>query len=307
MRVWEDRSIKSLAVRRDLYTSVAEGRESDRIERWLNQEIETPALPVLDRLCKMQSLNVTERKTLARYIAALSARSPLYYSEHTRIMAENIGGVLDATVKESLKRIEEAQKVGKRIETRPDAGRGFRSIAFKIHRERPQPELEVSVVIGRELWLDSIEHVVNHVSAVLESHDWQVFRPYGGWTWYTSDNPVVRLNYYPNGTYDFKGGFANPGGELLLPLSARHLLYTHIDRPRSDYTELSLEHTIGLKRCIAQNAFRWIAADSRTRNAEWFMPRVVHLAKYNAEENAWKEYNKDQANAELNLKTLRDS
>src|SRR5207249_3636088 len=107
-------------------------------------------------------------------------------------------------------------------------------------------QLEVSVVIGREGWLDSIAHVVNDLSVVMESHDWQVFRPYKGWTWYTSDNPVLRLNYYANGTYDFKGGFANPGGERLLPLSPTALLYTHIGRPRKEYDELSIEHTIAL-------------------------------------------------------------
>src|SRR4051812_47165220 len=49
MRLWDYRSTKSIAYQRDIYTSVADGKESDRIERWLRDEVENPVQPVFDR------------------------------------------------------------------------------------------------------------------------------------------------------------------------------------------------------------------------------------------------------------------
>ena len=43
-------------------------------------------------------------------------------------------------------------------------------------------------------------------------------------------HPVLRLNYYKPGQYDFRGGWGNPGSEVLMPLSPRHLLYVQVGK-----------------------------------------------------------------------------
>jgi hypothetical protein len=90
MREWEYWPTKRIAARKDIYTSVAEGKESDRIERWLNDEVENPAQAVLDRLRRREPLTPRDRKRLARYIASLHGRSPVYYHEHTQMMASHV-------------------------------------------------------------------------------------------------------------------------------------------------------------------------------------------------------------------------
>jgi hypothetical protein len=301
---WDLRSIRSLGQRRHLYTSVADGKESDRIETWLDQEVETPAQAVLDRACARQVLTPLERKRLARFIASLVARSPLWYAEHTRIMAEAFPKVLEATIK----KINAAAKGGRPLDMpREDLSKKFPSLTTKLHRNPgEQPAVHVQAVIGRENWLSSIEHVVNNLSASLEGHNWQLFRPYPGWKWYTTDHPVIRLNVGANGEYDFKGGFALTNGEILLPLSPQDLLYAQVGQPRKDFDDLPLEHTMVLKRFIAQNAFRWIVADAPSRHAEWFQPRMVSLDKYREEEESWGQFHDEQTAAERELRTDED-
>jgi hypothetical protein len=85
---WELRSIDHVAVRRDLYTSVAEGIDSDRIERWLNQEVETPGELVLQSLTRGESLRRSDRVALARYIAALDARGIVAERAHRWIFSQ---------------------------------------------------------------------------------------------------------------------------------------------------------------------------------------------------------------------------
>jgi hypothetical protein len=307
--VWDYHSIRSLAVRRDLYTSVTGGGESDRIETWFNHEIETPALAVLDQLCAGNPLSAQERRRLARYIASLSARSPLYYEEHTRMMGDHLESVLNATVEESLRKLSEARRAGTPIAIPTDDGIGYRPVAVKVHVDptgHADPQIEVSAVVGREGWLESIQHIVNDLSVLLERHAWQVLSPHPGWSFYTTDHPVMRLNFTSRDKYDFKGGFGSPGTEIMLPLCKSHLLYTQIGHAPRDETVLGIEQTVLIKRCIAQNAFRWVVAESPSRNAAWFMPRVVNLAQYTGEENSWARYHDEQTSAVRTLETIND-
>ena len=88
--------------------------------------------------------------------------------------------------------------------------------------------LQAHVISGRGLWLFSLKHVLTHtVSALLENR-WTILTPPDHLTWFTSDDPVIRLNYYDNGRYDFKDGWGNPGTEILLPISSHHLLYAKV-------------------------------------------------------------------------------
>lgn len=300
---WNYLSIESIAVRRDLYTSVADGGESDRIELWLQQSVENPALPVLDRVCRGDRLSKSDRSRLARYIAALSARSPLNYAQHTQLMSTYLEGVLNETVERTFREIAEAQARGETLVVPEESGRRFSSITTKLHRNPgEQPALHLRAVIGREVWLSSIEHVVNDLSPALEDHDSQVFQPHHLWTWCTSDHPVLLLNGYPNGTYDFKGGFNRAGGEIVLPLSPTHLLYTHVERPRKQLIVLSAEQTTMFKRLIAENAYRYVIANGPDREIEWFRRRVVNLQTYRREEIEWETFHEQQSAAERELR-----
>lgn len=215
MRLWDYCSTKSIAVRRDLYTSVAEGKESDRFEKWLRDEVETPAQAVLDKIARQTPLTASDRKRLARYIASLDARSPVFYHQHTEMMSAHIEGVLNDTMKGALAAVER----GERLPNVPTDERPSPSIAVTLDRGDPggdSASLNVNVIVGREMWLESVKHVVDKVSVALESHDWRVVRPHDGWTWYTSDYPLLRLNYYgDSGKYDFGGGFGSKGTEIM--------------------------------------------------------------------------------------------
>ena len=79
--------------------------------------------------------------------------------------------------------------------------------------------LKAEVVAGRGLWLFSIKHTLTSTLRVLHQHRWSILTPPDGLSWFTSDDPVIRLNYCADGRYDFRGGWGNPGTEILLPLS----------------------------------------------------------------------------------------
>jgi hypothetical protein len=73
-----------------------------------------------------------------------------------------------------------------------------------------------------------MRHVLAGIAWVMVNHAWCILRPSPGSLWFTSDHPVLRLNYYEEGQYDFGGGWGNPGSEIIVPLSLTHLMYTKI-------------------------------------------------------------------------------
>ncbi len=59
-------------------------------------------------------------------------------------------------------------------------------------------------------------------------------RPAYGRHWFTSDHPVVKLNYYGQGNYDLKGVWGKKGGYIFMPISPHHLLFTEFGNDLPD-------------------------------------------------------------------------
>ena len=66
--------------------------------------------------------------------------------------------------------------------------------------------LKGEIIAGRGLWLFSIRHSLRQTAKVLHQHKWTILRPPEGLSWFPGDDPVIRLNYYKRGKYDFRGG-----------------------------------------------------------------------------------------------------
>ena len=121
-------------------------------------------------------------------------------------------------------------------------------------------------------------------------------------SWFTSDDPVVRLNYYGNGTYDFKGGWGNPGTEIFLPLSPRHLLYTKVGAyPPRRGSIVPCAKADMIRRFIAEHAHRFIFAASADIEVPGLRPRIVDAALLRDEREQWSRWNEDQTSAERSL------
>ncbi|MDB4890353.1 MAG: hypothetical protein JWL61_2208 [Gemmatimonadetes bacterium] len=303
---WRLRSPKGIAVQRDLYTSVAEGQDSDKVEQWFNHEVENPATPVLDRLERGVTLSARERRILARYVAALDVRTPAGYSEFTTRVSSALSPVLENIANGAAESLRMAAKGEYKLESQEDLPLHSHSVDVRIHTDATEDDpnrglIEIRAVVGRELWLNSVEHCVNDISQLLEHHAWDVLEPHPGWRWYTSDQPVMRLQYFGHDHYDFRGGWGQPGTELLLPLSPARLLYAQVGRPPRTSRVCTIEQTLLFQKLIAENAFRWIVGSTPPIRATWFRPRTVDLAAYNAEQEAWSRFHTEQTRAHMEL------
>lgn len=82
--LWKQRSTKGLAYHEHLYTRLIATGETDDIERWLNNEFESPAQESIDKAVSNGRLAATDWEKLVRFLAAQDVRTPARLSEQLK-------------------------------------------------------------------------------------------------------------------------------------------------------------------------------------------------------------------------------
>lgn len=294
---WPPTPIKAVGMRRNLYTSVMSGEESDAIEQWLNREIETPAQRAIDKVLNGEVLSGDDRRRLTRFAMAMHVRTPMDYIETRdrwlKEMPTNTESFLD-DLPRSLANPEPENLHGPQGPRPALQGAPLR---VRIEQDPETGNMVVGVewIIGRELWLARMRHILSETINIIPDHNWVVLRPSPETEWFTSDVPLLRLNYYEPGRYDFNGGWGSPGTELMLPLSPRHLLYCQIERSERKGGACSRLATFRMQQILAERAFREVYATQGVRRVEWWRPRRVDREMYRAEQRMWVEWHDEQS------------
>lgn len=307
---WKERSPENIAYRADLYTSVSGGTESDEFEQWITREVEEPALEPLRKVRADQEVTHDGIYRLARYALALDLRTPASYKE----WLARTGSVLERHLDDATRHVtnRRAWSAAKHRQNRaeesgetPASAMNLIKFELSFAEQEGSTVAHASALIGREQWLASIRYLLDESSVVpkhLRALRFHVVRPHRGHEWFTSDHPLVRLNAYADGTYDFKAGWGVENADVLLPLSPQHLLYARVGHEKAPDTA-PLELTGRLQRIIAEHAHRWIIARGRPARTEWWRRRVESRELYDEETEWWRQWHADQLAAETGSAT----
>jgi hypothetical protein len=213
---------------------------------------------------------------------------------------------LQATIAETLRSSVAKMRDAESSDTAVSTGRPHHAedIPMRVRIDRSQPvgpQLGLEVVAGRGLWLFAIRHLLSMTVRALERHRWFVLTAPDGVAWPTSDDPVIPLNYYKAGHYDFKGGWGSKGTEILLPLSPHHLLYTRVGFRQRMPAEVEPWMAAQFKRFIIEHAHRSIFAAKPLPEVARLRPRLVDQEVYTREVDLWRRWHQDQTTAERHL------
>lgn len=301
---WQEKSIKGIGWLAHLYTRIASGVESDEIEKWLNAEFETPAEEALVKATQDRRLSQADWHNLVRFVAAQDVRTPARLIESLKRWNTNLPALLENNLKESVHRLEAAKKSGQPIDSAKAANSEF--IPMRITREIEPGQghgiLKAEVIAGRSLWFFEMLQVLTNTVKALHGHKWTILVPPDDLTWFTSDDPVVRLNYYADGKYDFKGGWGSSGTEIFLPLDPRHLLYTQIGkRPVRRGSVATRQFVEMTRRFIAEHSYRFIFAQSADSEVPRFRPRIVDASRVRDDREQWERWYEEQTMAEREM------
>lgn len=299
--LWKSASIKGVAYHAHLYTRMASRGQSDEIERWLNTDFETPAEEALRKATEDRQLSSEDWSNLIRFLAAQDVRTPTRLAESLARWRETLEPELDKALRDSIRSFELAKSSGHVIKTN-QTGYGNDIPLRIITNVEPGQQfgtVKAEIIAGRSLWLFGMKYVLTKTVAVLLSHRWSILTAPPGLSWFTSDDPVIRLNYHDKDKYDFKGGWGSPGTEIFLPLSPRHLLYTKVgERPPCRGATVPNAEAQVIRRFIAEHAHRFIFAASSEPEMARLRPRIASLDLLRDEDEQWRRWHEDQTNLE---------
>lgn len=298
-RTWIRNSPASIAYQKHLYTQVIAGSESDEIERWLDKEYESPAECVLEKAVNNRKLSPDDWNILIRFLAAQDVRTPARLLEHLKRSENTFSKVLQDTLDKLKTKIE-----NKDCDFLRDYDCSVKhaeliplKITTHIDPEKHDGVLKLESYVGRSTWIFSIKHLLDQTEKVLHDHKWSIVKPARGHLWFTSDNPVIKLNYTNPTQYDLKGGWGKKKGNIIFPIGPEHAMFVQIgDKPPLKGQRLSLDQTFQFRKFIAENAYRMIYSKQIEKDIESLRPRVIdkdRVLKERAEMDYWHKANSD--------------
>lgn len=302
--LWKLSSIRGVAYHSHLYTRIVAGRETDEIERWLDREFEAPAQEALQKAISDERLKPDDWERLYRFLAAQDVRTPARLAENLERWRATLPGFMKETAQRSLRELEQAKKTGKVLTLSPPPNRDNLPLRVTVERDPDKKcgRLKCEIVAGRGFWVWGIERTLTQTVKALSKHRWTILKPPDGFTWFTSDDPVIKLSTHDNGTYDFKGGWGRPRTEIMLPLSPRHLLCAQVKKrlPRPG-TVVSPAHAAMIRRFIAEHAHRAVFAASQDAEVPKLRLRRESAEIFRAENEQWRKWHEEQTAAEREL------
>jgi len=299
--LWKPESLNSIPSHRHLYTRLSAGTELDDLEKWFDWEFESPAEKVFQKIDRDDRLTPDDWRVLIRFLALQDVRTPARMQKMLKRMETTLPELMKVTLDEAVAKAQAAADAGQILETTKTRDEPLFPISVRSELE-PNAEfgrLTVETVVGRGLWLEMIQHLLNNTINALMLHRWTIIKPPTGVQWPTSDNPVIRLNYNSPTRYDFEGGWGSKGTEILLPLSPQHLLYTRIgERPPQRGSVTPLPFADLICRFIVENAHRYVF--SLTEND--FLPNIrnrhTDAEAFLREKNEWEKFHDQNVLAE---------
>jgi hypothetical protein len=307
--LWRSYSPTAIAYHSHLYTQTASGVQRDDFEKWLSREFETPAEEPLRKARSGARLTREEWKLLVRFVAAQDVRTPAWFAHQAKRLDEYLPGLMEETMRDSIQNFEDAKRTGKSVPlpSLPPADREGLPLRVTVKRNAEGgSEIGAEILRGRQLWLWTIKrHLTRNITALLH-HQWTILLPARGLTWFTSDNPVIRLNYNSSTEYNFDGGWGSPGTEIFLPLDPEHLLFAHVgQRPRQRGERMTRTETELIRSFITEHAWRMVFAAEPDAEVQQLRPRMVDHEEFQREREQWVGWHDQQTAAEREMETGR--
>lgn len=295
--IWKPYSVSAIAYQKHLYTQVIAGSESDEFETWLDREFESPANAILEKATSDSRLSPDDWEVLIKFLAAQDVRTPARLFEHLQRAQKELPDILQ----NSLNKLEEKYKQGE-FDRLKKKGKPLNPEQFPLKITTHVEEgskigiLKAETYAGRSTWIHSIKHVLANTRKVLHTHKWSIVKPSKGYYWPTSDNPVVRINYYSLGKYDLKGGWGVKKGNILFPIGPEHAMFVQIgDRPIQKGTRLTTAQTKEFIKIIVENAHRKIFSINKDRDLPLLRERIVDRQRLEREYEEIRQWHQNNA------------
>lgn len=285
--LWKRATPSAIAYHFHLYTKLGDKNLDDEVEKWFDRDFESPAQGAINCVLDNLKLSPEDWNNLVRFVALQDARTPSRLRDHMERAPRKLSEVLSELAEEIPHKLSDLK---------PKDRKGIKNnnllpLRFTPIKEHDGTFINIESYVGRSTWLFSLRYILTDTIRVLYKHKWTIIRPYKGMKWFTSDNPVIRLNFTNHDKYDLNGGWDVKQGNILLPLSPEHLLLTQMGcRPPIKGFRFDKDLTVFIRKIIAENAYRMIFSSEPDSEIIKLSPRKVDAKLFKQEKDMWNEW-----------------
>lgn len=286
--LWNEKSAKSIASQQNFYIMLKEKEEVDDIEKYLNDEFETPASIPLKKAIKGEDLSNEDWKAIINYIGCQIVRTPAFVSKMLETSKTNMEDIFQQTIEDISKKlnnmsVEELKKYSKNAKyNNDDKTFPLKILDTGINYDEDKRLLKVETIIGKSYYLSMMLHLLKETIKILHKHEWKVIDLDKKVKIPTSDDTVICLNYYANNTYDFGGGWNNKGSEIIFPISPNKIVYTKVGAKDIKF-KLDYQLSILIKNIIVEHAYRKIFSVDKEKWITKTRKRYVNANEFKRE------------------------
>ena len=281
------RALKSVAFRKHLFHRT-DSTERDQIERWFDSRFENRGARSLQKAVANLKLEPADWIDLIDFLALHRVRAPAQMSRYFTAASK----VANDAIRESVAKVAESVPIPAIESTSEEVQADAADFPVKVYVEEQadgNTRLGAETYIGRRTWLGHIRRALQDFAPVLREHRWTIVKPYRGFLWPTSDNPVVQLHFRSPADYSLEGGWARKNANILFPLGPEHLMITQVGVARlwRKGHRLDMKTTQLFTKFIVENAHRTIFAAEEHDVIKRMRSRKVDIVQFEAERKTW--------------------
>ncbi|MGX7071649.1 DUF4238 domain-containing protein [Helcococcus kunzii] len=261
--IWNLQSIKKTATMRDLYTFYDGLEESDYFEKTFGG-IESDVKNIIDDILITNKVNKHHLEKLVKYLTIQLYRTPrgikLLIDFFERTMKKFSEHEVDNLIQKSINKAKEKYKIKGKLKIRKDLEKiefvsSFNPTRVKLNSK--DNTIEISSVVVRESALNGINFLINYVyENNLKNQKWYLINALPGFSFPTSDNPVITFRKNIN-EINFTRGWGLENSIIMMPLSPKTILIT------KQGSDLNLDKSANL--AFFQNTIFKIICDNADR------------------------------------------
>ncbi len=274
---WEDRPLKHTGMWKNLYVRVADNQERDDYELMFNRRFETPADAPMKAARNDERLTPADWRAIIRFICAQHVRTPAYYVSTIQTISEAAQEAIEKSTK-ALQNMTEplapsVSEEGSVVQDLIPISMTFSDL------NDSHSAVKVETTIGKGAWLFAIHHHLEEGSPFLNAlcaFKWSIATAPDGYSWPTSDNPLVLGSLLADQRSICVSGINN-ANVILFPISSEKLLITTPGRrlpPRFTASEHEAKAWIEL---IVKNSFLYLYSIKSDASILDYKQRVVDL------------------------------
>ena len=223
---WKKASISRTSSVNSLYIYYDKGEMNDEMEDYFSEEFEMKYTSFINKVNSYLPFEENDIEYMSKLIASQYLRTLSGFHRIQKFIIKSFPNTIEEIITDMEKGNHKTDFITVENESKQNNFIPLKLDIYDVNQEKAA--LKVETYAGKSLWIFAMKHMLNSTYKILNKISWCVYDAPPNFSWVTSDDPVIFLNYHKNENYDFNGGWGSKNTIIIFPLSPKKLLFAQI-------------------------------------------------------------------------------